>query len=53
MKRLFSRSLVEENGGEVLEYTLMLGMLVVGVIVLFGAFGNRIAGRWQQLLDLL
>jgi Flp pilus assembly pilin Flp len=48
-----SHCLRDENGAEVIEYALLLGLLVVGCIVLLAALGVKITGRWQQVLDLI
>ena len=43
----------QESGAEVIEYALLLGLLVVGTIVVMGALGVKVVGRWTSLFDVL
>jgi len=44
------RSLVhDEGGGEVIEYALVLGMIIVVAISLIGAVGTRVVARWSSV----
>ena len=42
IKRLWA----EEDGGEVIEYALILGLILVTAIATIGAFGVRVLARW-------
>lgn len=38
-----------ESGGEVLEYALIAGLIVVAAIAVIGAVGTKVAARWTSL----
>ena len=38
----------DERGGEVIEYALVLGLIIVTAIVLVGAVGTRVLARWSS-----
>jgi Flp pilus assembly pilin Flp len=44
-----ARLIADENGGEVLEYALILGLIVVGAIVVIGNFGTKVLARWSSV----
>jgi len=48
-KLLGRRLLVDENGGEVLEYALILGLIVVASIAAVGAVGAKVLDRWNSV----
>lgn len=39
----------EDRGGEVLEYSLILGTIVIAVVVAVATYGNRVLARWTTL----
>ena len=39
----------DERGGEVLEYALVAGLLVVSAIAVIGSVGTKILARWTSL----
>jgi Flp pilus assembly pilin Flp len=39
----------DENGGEVIEYALVLGLIIVVAIVLIGAVGTKVLARWGSV----
>jgi len=41
--------LADETGGEVLEYALVAGLIVVTAIAVIGTVGTKILGRWNSL----
>lgn len=44
------KSLVrDEQGGEVLEYALIAGLIVVAAIAIIAAVGDKVLGRWTSL----
>jgi pilus assembly protein Flp/PilA len=49
VKKLARRLLADETGGEIIEYALILGLIIVGAIVVIGAYGTKVLGRWQNV----
>jgi Flp pilus assembly pilin Flp len=46
----FVTSLVkDEQGGEVLEYALIAGLIVVAAIAVIGSVGTKVLARWNSL----
>jgi pilus assembly protein Flp/PilA len=45
LRRLFR----DEIGGEVLEYALIAGIIVVASITIIGAVGTAVSARWSSL----
>jgi Flp pilus assembly pilin Flp len=45
----FASVLLDEQGGEVLEYALIAGLIIVGAIVLITAVGDKVLARWSSL----
>ena len=39
----------DEKGGEVLEYALIAGLIVVAAIAVIGAVGDKVLARWNSL----
>ena len=39
----------DEQGGEVLEYALIAGLIVVTTIVVVGNVGTKVLARWRSL----
>ncbi len=39
----------DEQGGEVLEYAVVAGLIVVGALALIGAVGSKVVDRWNSL----
>jgi Flp pilus assembly pilin Flp len=39
----------DEAGGEVLEYALIAGLIVVAAIAIIGAVGTKVVARWTSL----
>ena len=48
-----SAFLCDEQGGEVLEYALIAGLIIVGAIVLITSVGSKVLARWTSLNDSL
>jgi pilus assembly protein Flp/PilA len=46
---IFRRLICDESGGEVIEYALVLGMIIVVAITLIGAVGTRVLARWSSV----
>lgn len=47
--RLARRVLRDEQGGEVLEYALVAGLIVAGAIATIGCVGTKVLARWQSV----
>jgi Flp pilus assembly pilin Flp len=39
----------DEQGGEVLEYALIAGLIVVAAIAVIGSVGTKVLARWGSL----
>jgi Flp pilus assembly pilin Flp len=48
IKQTLSRLARDEQGGEVLEYVLIAGLIVVAAIAVIGAFGTKVLARWES-----
>ena len=49
LKSKFRALLADENGGEVLEYALIAGLIVVACIALIAEVGTKVLARWTSL----
>ena len=49
MKNLFTKLVRDEQGGEVLEYALIAGLIVVAAIAVIGAVGGKVVAKWTSL----
>jgi len=49
MKALLSKLVRDEQGGEVLEYALIAGLIVVAAIAVISSVGNKVLARWTAL----
>ena len=48
-RRVLSHLIRDERGGEVLEYALVAGLLVVSAIAVIGSVGTKVLARWKSL----
>ena len=46
MKKLLKKLVKDETGGEVLEYALIAGLIVVAAIAVIGTVGTKVLARW-------
>ena len=46
---LISKLRKDEDGAALIEYTVLLGILLVAVIVTIGLVGGWVAGQWTEL----
>jgi Flp pilus assembly pilin Flp len=53
MRGLIKRLLTDETGGEVVDYALVLGLMVVACFLVMGNVGQGVAKRWRAIADLL
>jgi Flp pilus assembly pilin Flp len=49
LKSTFRKLARDERGGEVLEYALIAGLIVVAAIVVIGSVGTKVLARWTSL----
>ncbi len=49
IKNLLVSLVKDEQGGEVLEYALIAGLIVVAAIAVIGAVGNKVVAKWTSL----
>jgi pilus assembly protein Flp/PilA len=49
VKNQFKRIIQDDAGGEVMEYALILGLIVVAAIAVIGAFGTKVVARWTSV----
>lgn len=49
IKHLARRLAVEEQGGEVVEYTLLLGLIALVIIFAARSAGTKINGVWKSI----
>jgi Flp pilus assembly pilin Flp len=47
--RLLKNLFQDEQGGEVLEYALIAGLIVVSAIAVIGKVGTKVLARWGSL----
>jgi Flp pilus assembly pilin Flp len=49
LKNLLNRVVRDEAGGEVLEYALIAGLIVIAAIAVIGSVGTKVLARWTSL----
>jgi Flp pilus assembly pilin Flp len=49
MKNLIVKLVKDEQGGEVLEYALIAGLIVVAAIAVITSVGTKVLARWSSL----
>ena len=49
LKNLLNRIVRDEAGGEVLEYALIAGLIVVAAIAVITSVGGKVVARWTSL----
>lgn len=49
LHQLISRLSADERGGEVLEYALVAGLIVIAAIAVIGQVGTKVLARWTSL----
>jgi Flp pilus assembly pilin Flp len=48
-KQIVSKLIKDEQGGEVLEYALIAGLIVVAAIAVITSVGSKVLARWQSV----
>jgi Flp pilus assembly pilin Flp len=46
---LLKKLIVDETGGEVLEYALIAGLIVVAAIAAITSVGTKVLGKWTSV----
>ncbi len=49
MRKLLKRLARDETGGEVIEYALILGLIIVAAIAIIGTVGTKVLARWTSV----
>jgi len=49
VKMLAKRLVSDEAGGEVLEYALIAGLIIVGAIAVITAVGTKVVAKWTAV----
>lgn len=49
IKNNLNRMIRDEQGGEVIEYALILGLIVVAAIAIVGVVGTKVLARWSSV----
>ena len=53
IRNTVTRLLQDEAGGEVLEYALIAGLIIVAAIALITSVGTKVLARWSSVNDSL
>lgn len=49
MKNLLKKLIKDEQGGEVLEYALIAGLIVVAAIAVITTVGEKVVAKWEDV----
>ena len=49
MKAFLKKFVADEQGGEILEYALIAGLIVVAAIAVITSVGGKVLARWNSL----
>lgn len=49
MRRALGSVIRDENGGEVIEYALIMGLIIVTAIAVIGTVGTKVLARWNSV----
>jgi Flp pilus assembly pilin Flp len=53
MKLFLKKLISDEAGGEVLEYALIAGLIVIAAIAAITSVGTKVLGRWTTVKNSL
>ena len=53
IKNTFAKLVKDEAGGEVLEYALVAGLIVIAAIATITAVGGKVLARWTSVNNSL
>jgi pilus assembly protein Flp/PilA len=51
MKTLLKNLVKDDQGGEVIEYALIAGLIVVAAIAVISSVGTKVVAKWQSVDD--
>ena len=49
VKRTLKGLVADETGGEVMEYALIMGLIIVAAIAIISSVGTKVLARWTSL----
>jgi len=49
MKAIFKKLVRDEQGGEVIEYALIAGLVVIAAIAVITTVGTKVVARWSAV----
>ena len=49
MKNMLVKLVKDESGGEVLEYALILGLIVVATVTVITTVGTKVLAKWNSV----
>ncbi len=49
LRNTLKKLVLDEQGGEVLEYALIAGLIVVAAIAVISSVGTKVVARWTSL----
>jgi len=49
MKTLLNKLVTDDQGGEVLEYALIAGLIVVAAIAVITSVGTKVLAKWNSV----
>jgi pilus assembly protein Flp/PilA len=49
MKSFLKKFVSDEQGGEILEYALIAGLIVVAAIAVISSVGTKVLAKWNSL----
>ncbi len=47
--KLAAQALKDDRGGEVIEYALVIGLVIVGAIAVITCVGTKVVNRWNRV----
>ena len=53
LTNLLAKAARDERGGEVIEYALVLGLIVVVAIAIIADVGTKVVGKWTSVNNSL
>ena len=49
LSQTFAKLARDDRGGEVLEYALIAGLIVIAAIAVIGSVGTKVLARWNSV----
>ena len=47
--RILKKLVQDEHGGEILEYVLIAGLIIVACLSVIAAFGTKVVAKWTSV----